>query len=163
MTEQAFVIVPPSLVRLLGNWAVSTLLMIGGLWGVSVGLLGLTWPTLALMSAAIAGLATAIFVIAIVRQRPQVVITPDGFTFCSLIGNRSYKWQDIEGQFGVFKLGLNKLVGFRWTADFKARTGKKPSTSLSGYDDALGGALALSAQELTALLNEKKRTALLDS
>jgi hypothetical protein len=77
----------------------------------------------------VCGLAAVfLFANAVLRQRPRVVITPDGFTFHGPFGNRSYKWDDIEGRFAVIKIGLIKTVAYHLTAECKARLGKKPTS-----------------------------------
>lgn len=153
MTAPRQVEVSPSIPRLLA------LVLVGG-GGVVGGLLlifgpGPLWSTLAAVAG---GFAAFVFLVAVVRRRPRVVISEHGFTVYKLFGEEAHRWQDVDGRFGVIKIGLNKAVGYHFSADYKARTGKKPTSLFSGYDAAVSGAFALSAEELADLLNAHRRT-----
>jgi hypothetical protein len=153
MTAARQVIVPPSIARLL------PLLLISGA-GVVGGLLlifgpGQVWATLASVAG---GLIVLTFIVAVVRRRPRVVISAQGFTIYKLFGEESHHWQDVDSRFAVIKIGLNKAVGYHFTADYKVRTGKKRTSLFSGYDAAISGAFALSAEELAELLNAHRQT-----
>ncbi len=150
------VTVPPSLFRLLRMLVLGNLFMVGGIVGMSVGTFGLGSITV-WACAAVVGLSIVLYPVAAVRQRPRVVLTPDGFASDKLFGREAHRWEDVDGRFGVIEVGWNKVVAYKLTADYKARVGKKPTSLFSGYDAALGGALALSAAELAELLNEYKQ------
>ncbi len=118
--------VPPSVLQLLRMWLLGNLLMVGGLLGIWLGVIGSLETTLAILCAAVVSLSTVFVVLSVARRTPRVVVTSEGFAFHHLFGGRYYKWVEIEGQFGVIKSGLNKLVGINLTTDYKARVGKSP-------------------------------------
>jgi hypothetical protein len=153
MAESVEVVVPPSLPRLLVTLFVGVLVMVGGLFLV-IG----PGQVLTTVAAGLGGLAILAFVVAVVRRRPRVVVTAAGFTIHKLFGEESHAWQDVHGQFAVIKIGLIKAVGYNFTAAYKARTGRKPTSKFSGYDAAISGAFALSAEKLAELLNTHRRT-----
>jgi hypothetical protein len=105
----------------------------------------------------VGGLIVLAFVVAVVRQRPRVVITPEGFTVYKLFGGQSRKWRDVHGEFAVIKLGWIKGVGYNLTDGHKARVGTKPTSLFSGYDAAISGAFELSAEQLAEVLNAHAR------
>jgi hypothetical protein len=109
------------------------------------------------LAAAVGGLLVLAFIVAAVRQRPRVVITPEGFTFYGPFGEQSRKWEEVHGAFAVINIGWTKAVAYNLTADYKARVGAKPTSLYSGYDAAIGGALALPAEQLADLLNAHAR------
>jgi hypothetical protein len=105
----------------------------------------------------VVGLAAVLLVLFLVRQAPRIVISPEGFVFHKLIGSLSRRWEEVDGPFAVIKLGLSKAVAYNLTAECKARLGKKPTSRLSGYDEAVPvGALQLSAERLAELLNASR-------
>ncbi len=153
MAMENEVVVPPSLPRLLASLLVGVLGVLGGLFLV-IG----AGKVLDIAAAGVGGLAVLALVVAIVRRRPRVVVTARGFTVLQLFGEESHEWQDVHGQFAVIQIGLGKAVGYNLTADCKARLGKKPTSLFSGYDAAISGAFALSAEKLARLLNTHRRT-----
>jgi len=157
MTEPGTVTITPSLGRLLRILLVSDLLMIGGIFGIAIGLVGVgTWTVVACVVAV--ALMSVLHLLAALRQRPRLIITRDGFVFEKLFGRDMHQWEEIDGPFAVIKVGWNEAVAYNLTPEYKARTGKKPASSLSGYDAAiLRGALPCSARELAQLLNEHKQ------
>jgi hypothetical protein len=152
MAASSAVVVPPSLPRLLAA------LLVGGV-GVVGGLLLLfgPGPVLVAVASAVGGLIVLVFVVAVVRQRPRVVITPEGFTVYKLFGEESRKWAEVHGKFAVIRIGWNRAVGYNLTAGHKARVGKKPTSLFAGYDAAVSGAFGLPAEELAELLNAHAR------
>jgi hypothetical protein len=152
MTEAVDVVVPPSVSRVLATTSLGALGMVGGLFLIfgpgSVLLAGVT---------GVGGLAVLAVVVAVVRRRPRVAITPAGFTVHKLFGDDARAWEDVQGPFAVIRLGLGRAVGYRLTAEYKARTGRRPTTQFSGYDAAIAGAFALPADKLAELLNAHQR------
>lgn len=146
------VTVPLSPLRLLER------LLVGNL-GVDGALLVIFGPgAMVALACAVAGFVSILFfVIAALRQRPRIVLTPDGFAMHKLFGEESHKWGDIAGQFAVIKIGWSQAVAYNLTADYKLRAGKKPTSLFSGYDAAVSGAFKCSAGELAELLNEHKQ------
>ena len=158
MTQPSTVTVPPSFSRMIGSLAAANLAVAGGMFLV-VG-----WGQIQTVVCALAiGLSTVFLVVAAVRQRPQVVITSEGFVFLPPFADRTYKWEDIDGPLAVIKIGTRKAVACKLTAKYKMRVGKKPASRFSGhqgYDEVILGDFRLAAEELAALLNEHKRRSL---
>ncbi|MBC7820068.1 MAG: hypothetical protein IAG10_24560 [Planctomycetaceae bacterium] len=155
MTQPETIIIPPNLFRLLRTLIISNLLMVGGIFGIAISLLGVgNWTIVACVG--VVTLSTLLYLVAAVRGRPRVIITSEGFVFEKPIGNETYLWSEIAGQFCVIKIGMSEAVAYKLTPDCKALSGKKPNSWLAGYDAALGGALPCSAAELAELLNEHK-------
>lgn len=152
MVEGTEVVVPVSLPRLLASLFVGVLGVVGGLFLI-VG----PGQILTIVASGSGGLAVFAIVMAVMARRPRVVITPKGFTVHKLFGEESYEWQDVHGQFGVITIGFSKAVGYNFTADYKARTGKKPTSLFSGYNAAISGVFTLSAEKLAGLLNAHRR------
>jgi hypothetical protein len=151
------VTIAPSLLRLLRTLLISNLLMVGGVIDIAIGLVGVgNWTVVACVI--VIALSTFLYIIAAFRQRPRVVITPEGFVFEKLFGRETYRWEEIDGRFVVIKVGWSELVAYNLTPEYKGRTGKKPTSLFSGYDAAVGApALACTARELGELLNEHKQ------
>jgi hypothetical protein len=148
--------IPPSLLKGLGMLVVGNLVMVAGILGISIGLFGLGTFTLVACTVVV-GFSTVLYVIAALRQRPRVVLTPEGFVFDKLFGSEAYQWEEIDGRFAVIKIGLSKAVAYKLTPEYKARVGRKPTSLFAGYDGAVSGALLRSPEELAELLNEYKQ------
>jgi len=157
MKQPGTVTVAPSFLRLLRTLLVSNLFMVGGIIGISVGLIGVgNWTVVACVVVVV--LSTILYILAALSQRPRVVISPDGIVFEKLFGREAYQWEEIDGRFVVIKIGWTEAVAFSLTPEYKARTGKKPSSLFSGYDAAVvASPLPCSAGELAELLNEHKQ------
>jgi len=101
---------------------------------------------------------------ALVWRRPRVEIGPDGFTDYGILGLRSRRWSDIEGDFTViqiswpFAVGRRHVVAYRLTSTFKKFARRKPA-ALSGNDEAIliCPELAIAAAELSEVLNQWKQ------
>jgi len=158
MTQPSTVTVPPSFSKMIGTLVVTNLALAGTIF-VVVG-----WGNIqTVVCASAAGLSTVFLVVGALRQRPQVVITSEGFAFLPLFADRTYKWEDIDGPLAVIKIGTRKAVACKLTAEYKMRASKKPASRFSGfqgYDEVIMGDFRLSAEELAALLNEHKRRSL---
>jgi hypothetical protein len=94
--------------------------------------------------------------LALLRRWPRVEIRPDGFVVLALFGSRSRCWSDIDGDFVVIKVPLNKVVAYRLTKAFKDSAGIKPTTLFAGNDEAISGAYAVPVAKLAELLNQHK-------
>lgn len=155
MTQLEPIIISASFVRLLGTLIVSSLLMIGGIICISIGMFGFgNWAIFACVG--VVCFNTLLYVVAAIRGRPRVVITTDGFVFEKPIGREAHQWSEIEGQFAVIKIAMHQVVAYKLTPECRASLAKKPNSRFSGYDGVLGGALPCSAAQLAALLNEHK-------
>jgi hypothetical protein len=131
--------------------------MLGGIISIAIGLVGVgNWTVIACVVVVI--LSTILYIVAALRRRPRVALTPEGFVFEKLFGSDAHRWEDIDGPFVVIKIGWNEAVAYKLTPEYKARTGMKATSLFSGYDAAIvGGALPRSASELSDLLNEHKQ------
>jgi hypothetical protein len=94
--------------------------------------------------------------LAAIRRRPRVEIRPDGFVVLTLLGSRSRRWSDIEGDFLVIKVPF-KIVAYRLTQAFKESAGIKPTTLFAGKEEGISGAFGVSVGELAELLNRHKK------
>jgi hypothetical protein len=113
--------------------AVGTAVLVGGFYGIAV--------------------AGAVFF-----GRPRIEIGLDGFVDHGIAARRSRRWSDIKGDFAVIRVGLQLVVAYRLTDDFKEILRLKPIPSLAGYDEAIliCGDLAIGAAELAEVLNQWK-------
>jgi hypothetical protein len=146
--------VRPSLLRLLASLGMVVAGGAGAVWAV----FGLRTTHGLVVAGVVIGAGLLLFVLAVVTQTPRLVIGPEGFVLHRLVGRRSRKWEEIDGEFAVIKIGWFKNVAYKLTAECKARIGKKPTSPLSGYDEAvLVDPLPLSAKRLAELLNENKK------
>lgn len=144
------IVVPPSLTRLLFS------LLIGGT-GMIVGLFLIfgSGPTPTAVATAVGSLTVLSWIVGVLRQRPRLVVRSDGFTMYGLIGEHSQKWEDVEGQFDMIPVGRDYAVAWNITPEAKGRPGTKRRRPIGNYDAALGGALALSSEQIAKLLNDR--------
>ena len=142
MVASSPVVVPPSRLRLLAVLLVGVCIAVGQerLFGLG--------PVFLVIYCALGGLYVLLFVVAIVRRRPRLVITPEGFTLYKIFGKESRKWEEVQGDFAVITIGWQRAVGYNLTAKHKARVGNKPTSLFSGYDAAVSGAFGLPAEQL---------------
>src|SRR5438270_27933 len=133
MTQQGTVIVPSSPLRLLKTLVVANVMMVGGILGVSLGVFGVG-PVTAVVCAAAVALSVVLYLTAVARRRPRVVLTPEGFALEKVIGREERRWEDVAGTFAVIKIGWSKAVAYNLTPEYKARVGKKPTSLFGGYD-----------------------------
>jgi hypothetical protein len=105
---------------------------------------------------------------AVFGSRPRIEISDEGFTDYGVLGQRSRRWSDIEGNFTVLRvgwplaLGLWPLVAYRLTDACKKSTRiGDPIASLQGNDEAIliCEELSISAAELADILNQCKHGA----
>ena len=144
MTQPSTVTVGPNLAAAQLGSIAGALLICGGFIIPSLLVGGGLGPATAVGCAIGVSFGIVAFVVVTVRQRPRVVITPHGFTIDKFIGSDSHKWEDIDGQFVVTKMGgWTKVVGYRLTGEFNTR--------------AIVGRFLSSPEMLAALLNEHKQ------
>jgi hypothetical protein len=144
------IIVRPSLLKQIILSLVGGLGMAGGLFFV-IGL-NIVWYCVA---TAVAVLMVFTVVAAIIRQRPRVVIGPDGFRVEKVIGEEAHTWDDVAGPFAVIPFGWSKAVGYNFSADYNTRVGKSPTEKFAGYNAVIMGAFQASAEELAEVLNRQ--------
>ncbi len=153
-TQSEPVVVPPSIPRLLGTFVVSGGGMVGGLL-VILGP-GPLWGTAASVCV---GLIIVACVVGVIRQRPRVEITSEGFTVYKLFGQESRSWGDVAGEFAVIQIGSTNAVGYNLVEGRTARAGARSAPRLSGYDAGISGAFAMPAEGLANVLNAHARQA----
>jgi hypothetical protein len=153
MTQTSAVTVPQSVLRMLGYLTLGNIALVGSL----LTLFGAR-PVSALACAAVVGVSAALATVAVIRQRPRVVIKSDGFVVYKLFGETAHKWEDIDGPFAVIKImPWQKAVAYNLSPGCKAGVGKKPARAFSGYHSAVSGLFKLSPEELADLLNQEKQ------
>jgi hypothetical protein len=166
MTPQSSVTIGPSLLKIFGS---ATIASVAIAVGVAVLFLFVAFLTTdeVLSYAWVIAVGTAVLVggfygIAVVGAvflgRPRIEIGADGFVDHGIAARRSRRWSDIKGDFAVIRVGLQLVVAYRLTDDFKEILRLKPIPSLAGYDEAIliCGDLAIGAAELADILNQWK-------
>lgn len=146
------VIVPPSFTRLLKLFLVSA----GGMCAGLFLLLGLSLVGLILIATVLTLLALN-FLVALVRQRPRIEISPEGFTVFQLYGQQSRPWDAVHGEFVVIPLGWTQAVAYKLSPTAAEQVTKKPAPVLQGNDAGISGAFALAPEQLAELLNSCAR------
>lgn len=146
------VIVPPSFTRLLTLFLISSGGMIVGIFL----LLGTSFVGQALI-ATVALLLTLNLLVALVRRRPRIEISPEGFTVLQLYGQQSRRWDAVHGEFVVIPLGWTKAVAYKLSPTAAEQATKKPAPVLQGNDAGISGAFALAPEQLAELLNSYAR------
>lgn len=110
----------------------------------------------------IAGVLSAIGVLVVLVQllpgANALTLDAEGLTIRAYFRDQRYHWKDIAG-FQVGKIGLNELVVFNLTSEFKAKSEADRAASefmrnINGFDAALPSNFGLSAAELSNVLNE---------
>jgi Bacterial PH domain len=162
MTASNVVTIDASPLKLLGTLAFAGLGITGGVTGVLLGLFGMNWllslgwVIVVVTAALVVGVCVALVLTASIGRRPRIEIGPDGFVARNLLGSRSRRWSDIEGDFVVIKVGLGKGVAYRLTQRFKDSARIKPTTLFAGNDEAISGSYGVSSSELAEILNRHK-------
>jgi hypothetical protein len=163
MTASNLISVGPNPLKLIGTQVLGGIGVTGGITLVLLSIFGLNWllssgwAIVAVTGALVACACGTMALAAIIGRKPRVDIGPDGFLVRAVFGSRWRRWSDIEGNFTVIKIGWVKAVAYHLTTAYKTRVGRKPTSRLSGYDDAIFGAFQLAAEELAELLNAQKR------
>ncbi|QGQ22037.1 PH domain-containing protein [Gimesia benthica] len=149
-------IIPSTLSKRLKVLLVGNLLMVFGILCISIGLLGVgSWTVVACLSAV--SVSILLQLVAMIRGRPRVIVTEDGFVFEKLFQRDSWRWDDIEGQFIVISIGWDKFVGYKLKPEILALSGRKSMSAWSGCHGIVGGnTLAGTTEELADLLNKVK-------
>jgi len=138
----------------------SGVLFVGNV-AIAVGLYAMLGPGtrwMFLCSSAI-GLSVSLLAFAALQRRQRLEITAEGFTSYNLFGKRAkaHPWTDIDGHFAVIRIGWNEAVAYRLTAESKTRLGRRPTSVLSGYDEAIPGLFQLSARQIALQLENHRR------
>ena len=154
-------IIGPSPLKLLGTMGLGALGMTAGMAMLSVGLFGLDWLRSSgwMFVAAVAAVACCAFLGALLGRRPRVEIGPEGFVARPLVGGKTRRWSDVDGDFVQIKVGFGRGVGYRLTRAFKESAGIKPTTLFAGNDEAISGAFVVPVGRLVELLNQAKARA----
>jgi hypothetical protein len=162
MTPADLVTIGPDPLKLLGVLMLGAVGVTVGVAGVLLGLFGLPWflasgwVVVALTGAVVVCCGGAVFLAAVVGNRPCVEISAGGFTTRTALTSRSRCWRDIESDFTVIKIGSAKAVGYRLTEAYKKLAGIKPTTMFAGNDEGISGAYRIPINELADLLNQHK-------
>ncbi len=90
----------------------------------------------------------------------ELTLDQEGFTVKAMFRTQRYRWMDITG-FSVGKIGLNSMVVFNFTDDFRSRSEAERAASdfmknLNGFEASIPGGFGKSPQELSQLMNSWK-------
>jgi hypothetical protein len=131
------------------------LLLLGAVAFVAVGV----WliphsPVIAGTTIFFFGLCALIFAITLHPRSAFLTIAEDGFTFASLFRKHFVAWSSVES-FAPARIGLNKVVGWNYAPEFPEHTKlRKLNVSISGTEAAFPDTYGMTAESLSALLNE---------
>lgn len=87
--------------------------VIGGLW------LFPTQPFFGAILLMVFGLGFAVGAVGLIPDSAYLTLTTNGFTFASFFRKHTVSWESVE-IFHPIKLGVNRMVGWKYAADFKA-------------------------------------------
>jgi hypothetical protein len=87
----------------------------------------------------------------------ELVLDSEGFSIKALFRTQRYRWADVTG-FTVGKIGLNKMVMFNLTDEFKAQSEAEKAAgefmkNINGHEAALPANYGMSPEDLSQLLN----------
>jgi len=103
------------------------------------------------------GLCFLVFLIQLIPDSTQLLLTEDGFTITSLFRSHFTKWTDVKS-FEIGYLGRNKAIMFDYVDSHKEhKTGKSIAKQLSGSHGALPSTYGMKVTELLTLMNESKK------
>lgn len=154
MKSGELVTIPGSLRTFSGILLVSNLAIAVGLYRMLGP--GTRWMFLCTLAV---GVSVVFLAYAALQGKQRIEITAEGFTSYNLFGKaaQAHPWTDIEGHFAVIRVGWHEAVAYRLTAECKARLGKKPTSVLSGYDEAIPGLFQLSARQIALQFENHRR------
>jgi hypothetical protein len=115
--------------------------------------------TIGLVAAVLSSIGFLFFLVQIIPGANSLTLNDDGLVIRAFFRSQHYKWTDIS-RFEVGKIGLNEMVVFNLTSDFKKKAEADRAASeflqnINGFDAALPSTYGLRAADLRALLNEQ--------
>jgi hypothetical protein len=104
-------------------------------------------------------LSTLISIGLLLPGRAYLRITPEGFEMRSLFRSLQLRWTDVAG-FRAGRIGLNKMVLFNYAASYtRSPKARALATALTGTEAALPDTYGYTADDLAALLNDRRARA----
>lgn len=118
--------------------------------------------TIGLIAGVLSAIGTLIVLVQLLPNANALSLDQSGLTIRAFFRDQRYNWKDIE-EFQVGKIGLNEMVMFNLTKEFKARSEADRAASeflrnINGFDGALPSNYGKSATDLCALLNQYRST-----
>lgn len=112
--------------------------------------------TVGLIAGVLAAIGALFVLVQLLPNANALKLDESGLTIRAFYRDQRYNWKDIEA-FQVGKIGLNEMVLFNLTAEFKSRSEADRAASefmrnINGCDGALPSNYGKSASELCALL-----------
>jgi len=112
--------------------------------------------TVGLIAGVLAAIGALFVLVQLLPNANALKLDESGLTIRAFYRDQRYNWKDIEA-FQVGKIGLNEMVLFNLTAEFKSRSEADRAASefmrnINGYDGALPTTYGKSASELCLLL-----------
>lgn len=102
------------------------------------------------------GLCLSVSLICMLPKASYLLLTPDGFTMCSLFRSHTIRWEDVTG-FGVGKVFTNKMVMFNFVDSYQRSPRLRSfNTELVGFEAAIPDSYGLKHEDLADLLNRYK-------
>jgi len=99
------------------------------------------------------------FLVAAMQLLPgcsYLILSPEGFEYCSLYRKFSYNWHEIR-ELGVTNISGNEMVCINFSDDYdNAKLGRKISTGLTGVEGSLPDTYGFSAFELAEIMQVYK-------
>lgn len=114
--------------------------------------------TIGLIAGVLSTIGILVVLIQLLPGANSLTLDAEGLTIRAYFRDQRYLWKDISG-FRVGKIGLNELVVFNLTSEFKSQSEADRAASefmrnINGFDAALPSNFGLSAAELSKVLNE---------
>jgi len=104
-------------------------------------------------------LGSVAFAVQLVPGCSCLIIEDTGLTIRAFFVSRSYRWEDIAS-FGTAKISRHKMVVFNFSKSYQGMlTARDISKRFAGYEGALPDTYGMSAENLSAMLNQKKAQA----
>jgi len=114
-------------------------------------------PVIAGTTIFLSGLSAIIFAITLHPRSAFLTITADGFTFATLFRKHFVAWSSVES-FAPARIGLIKVAGWNYNSAFHQHAKlRKINVAISGTEAALPDTYGMSAENLSALLNELRQ------
>jgi len=108
----------------------------------------------------LAGICSLVAVATAVQLLPgasELVLDSEGFSIKAMFRTQRYRWADVTG-FSVGKIGLNSMVMFNLTEEFKAKSEAEKAAAefmknINGHEAALPANYGMTPQDLSQLMN----------
>jgi hypothetical protein len=123
----------------------------GGIWLIPHS------PLIAAANIFFFGLCAIVFAITLHPRSSFLTVASDGFTFASLFRKHFVPWSHVQS-FAPIRIGLNKMVGWNYVPEFREHAKlRRTSVAVSGMEAGLPNTYGMTAESLSALLNEVRQ------